>query len=89
MISRFDPSLVQEWKDSSSLSISTMAMIRMKEAQQSMRILLTNDDGIEADGLLSLADALSSHAEISIVAPERGCSCCGHSLTHDRSARNP
>ncbi len=46
-----------------------------------MQLLLTNDDGIEADGLLALAELLSDHAEVVVVAPEKGCSCCGHSVT--------
>ncbi len=46
-----------------------------------MQILLTNDDGIDAEGLQSLARELSGVGKVIIVAPARGCSCCGHSVT--------
>ncbi|MGZ4970781.1 MAG: 5'/3'-nucleotidase SurE, partial [Methylobacter sp.] len=36
-----------------------------------MHILLSNDDGYLAEGLNALAGALSAHAEISVVAPDR------------------
>jgi 5'-nucleotidase len=45
------------------------------------KILLTNDDGIEAEGLASLAAALSEHAEVIVVAPQDHQSCCGHGVT--------
>lgn len=46
-----------------------------------MQILLTNDDGIDAEGLQSLARELSGAGKVIVVAPARGCSCCGHSVT--------
>jgi len=46
-----------------------------------MRILLTNDDGIHARGLHSLARELSSIAELFVVAPDRERSGTGHSIT--------
>jgi len=46
-----------------------------------MRILLTNDDGIHARGLHSLARELSSVAELYVVAPDRERSGTGHSIT--------
>jgi len=36
-----------------------------------MRILLSNDDGYFAPGLAILAEALSTLAEVVVVAPER------------------
>lgn len=45
------------------------------------KILLTNDDGIEAEGLAALASALSEHAEVIVVAPQDHQSCCGHGVT--------
>jgi 5'-nucleotidase len=45
------------------------------------RILLTNDDGIEAPGLTALQKALSSVAEVTVVAPEDEQSGSAHSLT--------
>jgi 5'-nucleotidase len=49
-----------------------------------MRILLSNDDGYFAPGLNALADALSSLADITVVAPERDRSGASNSLTLDR-----
>ncbi len=54
-----------------------------------MKIILTNDDGIDAPGLQALWDsvqyALAEHSpEIMVVAPDRGRSECGHSVTQDR-----
>jgi len=44
-------------------------------------ILLTNDDGIEAEGLKSLRDALRDVARILVVAPDRERSAVSHGLT--------
>ncbi len=49
-----------------------------------MRILLSNDDGYFAPGLTSLVEALSSFADIVVVAPERDRSGASNSLTLDR-----
>jgi len=49
-----------------------------------MRILLTNDDGIEAEGLAAFAEVLSQHAEVTVVAPLDHQSCCGHGVTTTR-----
>ena len=46
-----------------------------------MRILLSNDDGYQSDGLATLAVALSGLADIVIVAPDRNQSGASHSLT--------
>ena len=46
-----------------------------------MRILLTNDDGIDAEGLQSLARMLETKAECFVVAPDTGRSCCSHGVT--------
>ena len=53
-----------------------------------MKILLTNDDGIDAPGLATLWDAVrefyaSSSVDIVVVAPDRGRSECGHSISGD------
>ena len=56
-----------------------------------LKILLTNDDGIEAPGLMALADTirqlLSDEAEFTVMAPDRGRSECGHSVTTGRPLR--
>lgn len=46
-----------------------------------MKILLTNDDGIEAEGLMALAKACSAFSEVCVVAPDRHRSCCSHHVT--------
>ena len=46
-----------------------------------MRILLSNDDGVQAKGLRVLAEALSDIAEIIVVAPDRNRSGASNSLT--------
>lgn len=52
-----------------------------------MHILLSNDDGYSALGLITLANALKKHAEITVVAPERNRSGASNSLTLDRPLR--
>lgn len=46
-----------------------------------MRILLSNDDGIFADGIKALGHALDPLGEIYIVAPDRERSATGHGIT--------
>jgi 5'-nucleotidase len=46
-----------------------------------MHILLSNDDGYMAEGLVTLAGALTSHAQISVVAPDKNRSAASNSLT--------
>lgn len=52
-----------------------------------MRILLSNDDGVLAPGLAALATALSSLAEVTVVAPETERSGYSSALTLDRPLR--
>jgi 5'-nucleotidase len=52
-----------------------------------MRILLTNDDGIKAQGILALHAALSERYEVFVVAPLRVQSATGHGVTFDRPLR--
>lgn len=46
-----------------------------------MRILLTNDDGVMAEGIRTLAKALQKEHEVIIVAPEKEMSAQSHSIT--------
>ncbi len=46
-----------------------------------MKILLTNDDGIFAEGLCALYEALKPEHEVFIVAPEAERSAVGHAIT--------
>ena len=49
-----------------------------------MKILISNDDGYLAPGLLALAEAMSTIAEITVVAPENNCSGASNALTLSR-----
>lgn len=46
-----------------------------------MKLLLTNDDGVRADGINVLASTLSDVAEVFVVAPDRERSATSHSFT--------
>lgn len=46
-----------------------------------MHIMVTNDDGIHAPGILALAEALRELGRVTVVAPDRERSAAGHSLT--------
>ena len=52
-----------------------------------MHILLTNDDGIYAPGIASLASALAPVAEITVIAPDRERSATGHAITMHKPLR--
>ena len=45
-----------------------------------MRILVTNDDGIDSQGLRTLARAMTIHGEVTVVAPDREYSGAAASL---------
>ena len=49
------------------------------------RILITNDDGIDADGLIRLVQAAKDFGEVWVVAPDGQRSAASHSI----SLRNP
>lgn len=46
-----------------------------------MRILVTNDDGIRAEGLASLVRVANRLGQVKVVAPDRERSACGHAMT--------
>ena len=50
-----------------------------------MSILLTNDDGVDAPGLLALVDALRDLDDLYIAAPVKNCSGVGGAITLDRN----
>lgn len=52
-----------------------------------MRILISNDDGIRAGGLLALKKALNPLGEIHVVAPEQERSGTGHGITAHKPLR--
>jgi len=49
-----------------------------------MLILLTNDDGVDSEGLEMIRDRLMPFGEIVICAPDRNCSASSRKLTIDR-----
>jgi 5'-nucleotidase len=51
------------------------------------RILVTNDDGIHSEGIVVLATALKSLAEVWVVAPDRERNAVGRALTLHRPLR--
>ncbi len=51
------------------------------------RILLTNDDGVAAEGLLALKEALRPFGEVVILAPDRNWSAAGHTKTMHKPLR--
>jgi 5'-nucleotidase len=52
-----------------------------------MKILVSNDDGVHAEGILALSEALSTIAEVVVVAPDRNHSGASHSLTLENPLR--
>jgi 5'-nucleotidase len=52
-----------------------------------MRILVTNDDGIHAPGLLALRAGLMRLGEVIAIAPDRPRSACGHAVTLHKPLR--
>lgn len=52
-----------------------------------MRVLITNDDGVHAEGILALKQALAEVSEVTVVAPDRPRSACGHSITLHKPLR--
>ncbi len=69
------------------VAIAALVSVQRAPAAQSpaiaqpYRILLTNDDGVRAPGILALALALRSAGEITIAAPSENQSGKGHSIT--------
>jgi 5'-nucleotidase len=56
-------------------------------ASEKPRILITNDDGYHAEGIIALENALSAIGEIYVVAPASEMSGASHSLTLARPLR--
>lgn len=52
-----------------------------------MRILVTNDDGVQSDGLFALQASLQAIGEVTVVAPERQQSASGHAITLHKPLR--
>ena len=52
-----------------------------------MHILVTNDDGVTAPGLLALAQVMRQLGKVSVVAPDHNWSASGHVKTMHRPLR--
>ncbi|HJS18743.1 MAG TPA: 5'/3'-nucleotidase SurE [Anaerolineales bacterium] len=52
-----------------------------------MHILVTNDDGVQAPGLLALAQAMRQLAQVTVFAPDKNWSASGHVKTLERPLR--
>ena len=52
-----------------------------------MYILVTNDDGIDSEGLLSLKQALSQVGDVAVIAPQHNWSVAGHNKTIQKPLR--
>jgi 5'-nucleotidase len=52
-----------------------------------MHILVTNDDGVQAPGLLALAQEMRMLGKVTVFAPDRNWSASGHVKTMDRPLR--
>ncbi|MEW6242540.1 MAG: 5'/3'-nucleotidase SurE [Chloroflexota bacterium] len=52
-----------------------------------MHILVTNDDGVQAPGLLALAQEMRKLGAVTVFAPDRNWSASGHVKTMDRPLR--
>jgi 5'-nucleotidase len=52
-----------------------------------MHILVTNDDGVSAPGLLALAQAMRALGRVTVLAPDHNWSASGHVKTLDRPLR--
>ena len=50
-------------------------------------ILVTNDDGVQSDGIHALADAMKPLGDVIIVGPLQEASAIGHALTLRRPLR--
>lgn len=56
-------------------------------SENNLKILISNDDGVHAEGIHTIAKALSGIAEVTIVAPDRNRSGASNSLTLEQPLR--
>jgi 5'-nucleotidase len=62
-------------------------MIRLARGKNTNLILVTNDDGIQAPGLMALKNALQVLGDVVVVAPDHNWSASGHTKTMHRPLR--
>ena len=66
------------------LFLNTMGVkyiMNEEKRRKTVKILLTNDDGIHAPGLMALYKELNGDYDVSVVAPESEMSAVGHAIT--------
>ncbi len=63
------------------LCASSLSMTGLSGIISSMNILITNDDGIRADGLIRLARTASELGRVTVIAPEEQRSAMSHKIT--------
>jgi 5'-nucleotidase len=64
-----------------------LADFKRQSARSTNLILVTNDDGVDAPGLLALKQSLQTLDEVIVVAPERNWSAAGHTKTMHKPLR--
>jgi len=74
-------------KDIIQAGYNPIVNLKSKIGNQIMHILVTNDDGVQAPGLLALAQAMRQVGEVTVVAPDRNWSASGHVKTLERPIR--
>jgi len=57
------------------------------QSSDPLRILVSNDDGYQAEGLVALAEAMAQLGEVWVVAPDREQSAASHSISLHRPLR--
>ena len=55
--------------------------MRSSEKKKRLRILVANDDGIDAPGLYALVQEAKRFADVTVVAPDKQQSAVGHAIT--------
>lgn len=63
-------------------------MDRFPDKKEPMKVLLSNDDGIYAEGLRALHRRFSESCSVVVVAPEQECSAISHAITLERPIRS-
>jgi 5'-nucleotidase len=58
------------------------------DKKERMKVLLSNDDGIYAEGLRALHRRFSENCSVAVVAPEQECSAISHAITLERPIRS-
>jgi 5'-nucleotidase len=62
-------------------------MLNCRSWNEIMHILVTNDDGVQAPGLLALAQEMRKLGKVTVFAPDKNWSASGHVKTMDRPLR--